>query len=146
MEATGSCACIENDSRYLTDRRRPGEPPPTLFEYVPDNALVFVDESRVTIPQIGGMYRGGLYRGDLGRKATLAAYGFRPPSCIDNRPPRFEEWDAIRPQTVAGSATPGRMRPRHSVSISSSLVPPPARKPARAASMRRKNRGSFSSR
>ncbi len=101
MEATGSCAGIENYSRYLTGRR-PGEPPPTLFEYVPDNALVFVDESHVTIPQVGGMYRG-----DFRRKATLAEYGFRLPSCMDNRPLRFEEWDAMRPQTVAVSATPG---------------------------------------
>ena len=101
MEATGSCAGIENYSRYLTGRK-PGEPPPTLFEYVPDNALVFVDESHVTIPQIGGMYRG-----DFRRKATLAEYGFRLPSCMDNRPLRFEEWDAMRPQTMAVSATPG---------------------------------------
>jgi len=101
MEATGSCAGIENYSRYLTGRK-PGEPPPTLFEYLPDNAIVFVDESHVTIPQIGGMYRG-----DFRRKATLAEYGFRLPSCMDNRPLRFEEWDAMRPQTVAVSATPG---------------------------------------
>jgi excinuclease ABC subunit B len=101
MEATGSCAGIENYSRYLTGRN-PGEPPPTLFEYLPDNALVFVDESHVTIPQIGGMFRG-----DYRRKATLAEYGFRLPSCMDNRPLRFEEWDAMRPQTVAVSATPG---------------------------------------
>ncbi len=100
MEATGSCAGIENYSRYLTGRR-PGEPPPTLFEYVPDNALVFADESHVTIPQLGGMYRG-----DFRRKATLAEYGFRLPSCMDNRPLRFEEWDAMRPQTIAVSATP----------------------------------------
>jgi excinuclease ABC subunit B len=100
MEATGSCAGIENYSRYLTGRR-PGEPPPTLFEYVPDNALVFVDESHVTVPQLGGMYRG-----DFRRKATLAEYGFRLPSCMDNRPLRFEEWDAMRPQTFAVSATP----------------------------------------
>ncbi len=101
MEATGSCAGIENYSRYLTGRK-PGEPPPTLFEYLPDNALVFVDESHVTIPQLGGMYRG-----DFRRKATLAEYGFRLPSCMDNRPLRFEEWDAMRPQTVCVSATPG---------------------------------------
>jgi excinuclease ABC subunit B len=101
MEATGSCAGIENYSRYLTGRK-PGEPPPTLFEYVPDNALVFVDESHVTIPQLGGMYRG-----DFRRKATLAEYGFRLPSCMDNRPLRFEEWDAMRPQTLGVSATPG---------------------------------------
>ncbi len=101
MEATGSCAGIENYSRYLTGRK-PGEPPPTLFEYVPDNALVFVDESHVTIPQLGGMYRG-----DFRRKATLAEYGFRLPSCMDNRPLRFEEWDAMRPPTLCVSATPG---------------------------------------
>ena len=101
MEATGSCAGIENYSRYLTGRKA-GEPPPTLFEYLPDNALVFVDESHVTIPQIGGMFRG-----DYKRKSTLAEYGFRLPSCMDNRPLRFEEWDAMRPQTVYVSATPG---------------------------------------
>ncbi|WP_455481651.1 excinuclease ABC subunit UvrB [Bartonella sp. B35(2025)] len=102
LETTGSCAGIENYSRYLTGRK-PGEPPPTLFEYIPDNALVFIDESHVTIPQIGGMYRG-----DFRRKATLAEYGFRLPSCMDNRPLRFEEWNAMRPQTIAVSATPGR--------------------------------------
>jgi excinuclease ABC subunit B len=102
IEATGSCAGIENYSRYLTGRR-PGEPPPTLFEYLPDGALVFVDESHVTIPQLGGMYRG-----DFRRKATLAEYGFRLPSCMDNRPLRFEEWDLMRPQTVYVSATPGQ--------------------------------------
>ena len=101
MMATGSCAGIENYSRYLTGRR-PGEPPPTLFEYLPDNALVFVDESHVTIPQVGGMFRG-----DFNRKATLAEFGFRLPSAIDNRPLRFEEWDAMRPQTICVSATPG---------------------------------------
>ena len=100
IEATGACAGIENYSRYLTGRR-PGEPPPTLFEYLPDNALVFVDESHVTIPQIGGMYRG-----DFRRKATLAEYGFRLPSCMDNRPLRFEEWDLMRPQSMYVSATP----------------------------------------
>src|SRR5438874_950957 len=101
IEATGSCAGIENYSRWLTGRQ-PGEPPPTLFEYLPDEAIVFVDESHVTIPQLGGMYRG-----DYRRKATLAEYGFRLPSCIDNRPLKFEEWDAMRPQTVCVSATPG---------------------------------------
>ncbi len=101
MMATGSCAGIENYSRYLTGRA-PGEPPPTLFEYLPDNCLVFIDESHVTVPQIGGMFRG-----DYNRKATLAEYGFRLPSCIDNRPLRFEEWDAMRPQTIYVSATPG---------------------------------------
>ncbi|TXJ10196.1 MAG: excinuclease ABC subunit UvrB [Afipia sp.] len=101
MEATGSCAGIENYSRYLTGRK-PGEPPPTLFEYVPDNALVFADESHVSVPQIGAMFKG-----DFRRKATLAEYGFRLPSCMDNRPLRFEEWDMMRPQSVAVSATPG---------------------------------------
>ncbi len=101
MEATGSCAGIENYSRYLTGRK-PGEPPPTLFEYLPDNALVFADESHVTVPQIGGMFRG-----DYRRKSTLAEYGFRLPSCVDNRPMRFEEWNAMRPQSVFVSATPG---------------------------------------
>ena len=101
LESTGSCAGIENYSRYLTGRL-PGEPPPTLFEYLPDNALVFADESHVTVPQIGAMYKG-----DFRRKATLAEYGFRLPSCLDNRPLRFEEWEAMRPQTVHVSATPG---------------------------------------
>jgi excinuclease ABC subunit B len=101
MEATGSCAGIENYSRWLTGRK-PGEPPPTLFEYLPDNAIVFADESHVTIPQIGGMYRG-----DFRRKFTLQEFGFRLPSCMDNRPLKFEEWDAMRTQTVAVSATPG---------------------------------------
>jgi excinuclease ABC subunit B len=101
LEATGSCNGIENYSRYLTGRA-PGEPPPTLFEYVPDNAIVFADESHVTIPQIGGMYRG-----DYRRKFTLAEHGFRLPSCMDNRPLKFEEWDAMRPQSVFVSATPG---------------------------------------
>jgi excinuclease ABC subunit B len=101
MEATGACAGIENYSRWLTGRK-PGEPPPTLFEYLPDNALVFIDESHVTVPQIGAMYKG-----DFRRKATLAEYGFRLPSCMDNRPLRFEEWDAMRPMSVYVSATPG---------------------------------------
>src|SRR4051794_22588833 len=102
IAATGSCAGIENYSRFLTGRL-PGEPPPTLFEYLPENALLFVDESHVTVPQIGGMSRG-----DHRRKITLAEYGFRLPSCIDNRPLRFEEWEAMRPQTVFVSATPGK--------------------------------------
>ncbi|TVQ57483.1 MAG: excinuclease ABC subunit UvrB [Rhodobacteraceae bacterium] len=102
MEATGSCNGIENYSRYLSGRN-PGEPPPTLFEYIPDNALVFADESHVTVPQIGGMYRG-----DYRRKFTLAEFGFRLPSCMDNRPLKFEEWDAMRPQSVFVSATPGK--------------------------------------
>ena len=101
MMATGACAGIENYSRYLTGRA-PGEPPPTLFEYLPDNCLVFLDESHVTVPQIGGMFRG-----DFNRKATLAEFGFRLPSAIDNRPLRFEEWEAMRPQTIHVSATPG---------------------------------------
>ena len=101
MEATGACNGIENYSRYLSGRK-PGEPPPTLFEYIPDNALVFADESHVSVPQIGGMYRG-----DYRRKFTLAEFGFRLPSCMDNRPLKFEEWDAMRPQSVFVSATPG---------------------------------------
>ncbi len=101
IAATGSCAGIENYSRFLTGRL-PGEPPPTLFEYLPENALLFVDESHQTVPQIGAMARG-----DHRRKITLAEYGFRLPSCIDNRPLRFNEWDAMRPQTVSVSATPG---------------------------------------
>jgi len=101
MMATGFCSGIENYSRYLTGRK-PGEPPPTLFEYLPENALIFVDESHVSIPQIGAMFKG-----DYARKRTLSEYGFRLPSCMDNRPLRFEEWDAMRPQTVFVSATPG---------------------------------------
>lgn len=101
IAATGSCAGIENYSRFLTGRL-PGEPPPTLFEYLPENALLFVDESHQTVPQIGAMARG-----DHRRKITLAEYGFRLPSCIDNRPLRFNEWEAMRPQTVSVSATPG---------------------------------------
>jgi excinuclease ABC subunit B len=101
MAATGACAGIENYSRYLTGRGA-GEPPPTLFEYLPENALVFCDESHVTVPQIGAMFRG-----DFARKKTLAEYGFRLPSCMDNRPLKFEEWEKMRPQTVHVSATPG---------------------------------------
>lgn len=101
LEATGVCNGIENYSRYLTGRA-PGEPPPTLFEFIPDNAIVFADESHVSIPQIGGMYRG-----DYRRKFTLAEHGFRLPSCMDNRPLKFEEWDAMRPQSIYVSATPG---------------------------------------
>ena len=100
IEATGACNGIENYSRYLTGRA-PGEPPPTLFEYIPDNAIVFADESHVSVPQLGGMYRG-----DYRRKFTLAEHGFRLPSCMDNRPLKFEEWDAMRPQSVFVSATP----------------------------------------
>jgi excinuclease ABC subunit B len=101
IEATGTCAGIENYSRYLSGRKE-GEPPPTLFEYFPDNTLVFVDESHVTVPQLNGMYKG-----DHSRKKTLAEYGFRLPSCMDNRPLKFEEWDGMRTQTVYVSATPG---------------------------------------
>ena len=102
IEATGSCAGIENYSRYLTGRR-PGEPPPTFFEYIPDNSLLFVDESHQTVPQLGAMYRG-----DYNRKFTLSEYGFRLPSCLDNRPLKFEEWEAMRPDSVFVSATPGK--------------------------------------
>ncbi|WP_273544987.1 excinuclease ABC subunit UvrB [Heliomarina baculiformis] len=102
LEATGVCNGIENYSRYLTGRA-PGEPPPTLFEFIPDNAIVFADESHVSVPQIGGMYRG-----DYRRKFTLAEHGFRLPSCMDNRPLKFEEWDAMRPQSVFVSATPSK--------------------------------------
>lgn len=101
IEATGTCAGIENYSRFLTGRK-PGEPPPTLFEYFPDNTLIFVDECHVTIPQLNGMYKG-----DHTRKKTLSEYGFRLPSCIDNRPLKFQEWDAMRTQTIFVSATPG---------------------------------------
>ena len=101
IEATGSCNGIENYSRYLSGRKE-GEPPPTLFEYLPENALLFVDESHVTVPQLGGMYKG-----DRSRKTTLSEYGFRLPSCLDNRPLKFEEWETMRPQTLFISATPG---------------------------------------
>ncbi|WP_298225760.1 excinuclease ABC subunit UvrB [Acidocella sp.] len=101
METTGVCKGIENYSRYLSGRNA-GEPPPTLFEYLPKNALLFVDESHVTVPQIGGMFKG-----DFARKSILAEYGFRLPSCVDNRPLRFEEWESFRPQSIFVSATPG---------------------------------------
>ena len=101
METTGSCKGIENYSRYLTGRN-PGEPPPTLFEYLPENALLIVDESHVTVPQLGGMFRG-----DFNRKSVLAEFGFRLPSCVDNRPLKFEEWETYRPLTIFVSATPG---------------------------------------
>ena len=101
LDTTGFCAGIENYSRYLTGRR-PGDPPPTLFEYLPENALMIVDECHVTVPQLGGMYRG-----EFNRKSTLAEYGFRLPSCIDNRPLKFEEWEVMRPDTIYVSATPG---------------------------------------
>jgi excinuclease ABC subunit B len=101
LETTNHCKGIENYSRYLTGRA-PGEPPPTLFEYLPEDALLFIDESHISVPQIGGMFRG-----DRNRKSTLAQYGFRLPSCLDNRPLKFEEWDKMRPQTIFVSATPG---------------------------------------
>ncbi|MEE2721533.1 MAG: excinuclease ABC subunit UvrB [Pseudomonadota bacterium] len=101
LETTGHCSGIENYSRYLTGRAA-GDPPPTLFEYIPDDALLIVDESHVTVPQVGGMFRG-----DFNRKSTLSEFGFRLPSCVDNRPLKFEEWDVMRPQTVYVSATPG---------------------------------------
>ena len=101
IEATGSCAGIENYSRFLSGRK-PGEPPPTLFEYFPDNTLIFVDECHVTVPQLNGMFKG-----DRSRKSTLAEYGFRLPSCMDNRPLKFEEWNMMRTQTIFVSATPG---------------------------------------
>ena len=101
IDTTGHCKGIENYSRYLTGRN-PGEPPPTLFEYFPKNALLFIDESHIAVPQIAAMYRG-----DQNRKSTLSEYGFRLPSCLDNRPLKFEEWDKMRPQTIFVSATPG---------------------------------------
>ena len=101
IKTTGSCSGIENYSRYLSGRR-PGEPPPTLYEYIPEDALLFIDESHITCSQISGMYKG-----DHSRKSTLSQYGFRLPSCLDNRPLKREEWDAMRPQTIFVSATPG---------------------------------------
>ena len=102
IESTGSCNGIENYSRYLSGRNA-GEPPPTLFEYFPENSLLVVDESHVTIPQIGAMFKG-----DFSRKSTLSNYGFRLPSCLDNRPLKFEEWEKFRPQTIYISATPSK--------------------------------------
>ena len=101
LETTGSCSGIENYSRFLSGRK-PGEPPPTLYEYIPEDSLLFIDESHITCSQISGMYKG-----DFSRKSTLSQYGFRLPSCLDNRPLKREEWDAMRPQTVFVSATPG---------------------------------------
>ena len=111
MESTGTCRGIENYSRYLTGRA-PGQPPPTLFEYLPKDAILFVDESHVTVPQIGAMSRG-----DRARKETLSQYGFRLPSCVDNRPLTFEEWDAMRPQTIFVSATPAEWEMKQSNGI-----------------------------
>src|SRR5260221_8558993 len=134
IAATGSCAGIENYSRFLTGRL-PGEPPPTLFEYLPDNALLFVDESHQTVPQIGAMARG-----DHRRKITLAEYGFRLPSCIDNRPLRFNEWDAMRPQTTFVSATPGpwEMNETGGVFSEQGCPPPPLSEPPREMKPRRR--------
>ena len=134
IAATGSCAGIENYSRFLTGRL-PGEPPPTLFEYLPDNALLFVDESHQTVPQIGAMARG-----DHRRKITLAEYGFRLPSCIDNRPLRFNEWDAMRPQSVFVSATPGPWEMNETGGVFSRAGDPPDR-PHRPAGRDQAGRG-----
>lgn len=116
MDTTGHCKGIENYSRYLTGRA-PGEPPPTLFEYFPKNALLFIDESHIAVPQIGAMYRG-----DRNRKMTLSDYGFRLPSCLDNRPLKFEEWDKMRPQTIFVSATPGKWEMEQSKGVFSEQV------------------------
>jgi excinuclease ABC subunit B len=118
LEATGVCNGIENYSRYLTGRK-PGEPPPTLFEYIPDNAIVFADESHVSVPQIGGMYKG-----DRSRKETLVEYGFRLPSALDNRPLSFEEYEQIAPQTIFVSATPGPYEKAHADQTVEQVVRP----------------------
>ncbi len=118
MMELGYCSGIENYSRYLSGRA-PGEPPPTLFEYLPEDCLLFIDESHVTVPQIGGMYRG-----DRSRKETLVEYGFRLPSALDNRPLRFEEWEALSPQTVFVSATPGDYEERKSDQVVEQVVRP----------------------
>ncbi|MBO7052975.1 MAG: UvrB/UvrC motif-containing protein, partial [Alphaproteobacteria bacterium] len=116
MESTGTCHGIENYSRYLTGRL-PGQPPPTLFEYLPKDAILFIDESHVTVPQIGAMSRG-----DRARKETLSQYGFRLPSCVDNRPLTFEEWDKLRPQTIFVSATPAQWELEQSGGVFSEQV------------------------
>ncbi|MGE3770804.1 MAG: excinuclease ABC subunit UvrB [Bdellovibrionales bacterium] len=116
LVTAGFCAGIENYSRFLTGRA-PGEPPPTLFEYLPENAMLMVDESHAMIPQLRAMYNG-----DQQRKGVLAEYGFRLPSCRDNRPLQFEEWDAMRPQTVYVSATPGEWEIQHSGGVSAEQV------------------------
>src|SRR5690554_3149708 len=118
MQELGYCSGIENYSRYLSGRN-PGDPPPTLFDYIPDDALVFVDESHVTIPQIGGMYRG-----DRSRKETLVQFGFRLPSALDNRPMRFEEWEAIVPQSIFVSATPGKYEQENQDAVVEQVVRP----------------------
>jgi len=118
INEVGYCAGIENYSRYLSGRR-PGEPPPTLFDYLPNNALLFVDESHATIPQLGGMYRG-----DRSRKETLVEYGFRLPSALDNRPLRFDEYERLAPQTIMVSATPGHYEREHSDQFVEQVVRP----------------------
>ena len=118
MTELGFCTGIENYSRYLSGRG-PGQPPPTLFDYLPDNALLVLDESHVTVPQIGGMYRG-----DRSRKETLVEYGFRLPSALDNRPMKFEEWENKRPQTIFVSATPGSYEKEHQDQVVDQLVRP----------------------
>ena len=111
IQATGTCSGIENYSRYLTGRKK-GEPPPTLFEYFPNDSLIFVDESHVSVPQLHGMYKG-----DFSRKSNLSEYGFRLPSCLDNRPLKFEEWDEMRPRTIFVSATPGEWEIKESKNL-----------------------------
>ncbi|HAO02030.1 MAG TPA: excinuclease ABC subunit B, partial [Halomonas sp.] len=118
MLELGYCNGIENYSRYLSGRA-PGEPPPTFFDYLPDDALLFIDESHVSVPQVGGMYKG-----DRSRKETLVEYGFRLPSALDNRPMKFEEWEAISPQTIFVSATPGNYEAEHASQIVEQVVRP----------------------
>ncbi|MDN3520911.1 excinuclease ABC subunit UvrB [Halomonas ramblicola] len=118
MFELGYCNGIENYSRYLSGRN-PGEPPPTFFDYLPDDALLFIDESHVSVPQVGGMYRG-----DRSRKETLVEYGFRLPSALDNRPMTFEEWEAISPQTIFVSATPGPYEAEHAGQVVEQVVRP----------------------
>ena len=118
IEATGSCAGIENYSRFLSGRK-PGEPPPTLFEYFPDNTLIFVDECHVTVPQLNGMYKG-----DRSRKSNLAEYGFRLPSCMDNRPLKFEEWEMMAPQRIYVSATPSKYEKEHQDNLVELIIRP----------------------
>lgn len=118
MRELGFCTGIENYSRYLSGRQ-PGEAPPTLFDYIPPDALLFLDESHVTVPQIGGMYKG-----DRSRKETLVQYGFRLPSALDNRPMKFEEWERISPQSIFVSATPGKYEEAHGVQVVEQIVRP----------------------
>ncbi|WP_305075849.1 excinuclease ABC subunit UvrB [Microbulbifer sp. ALW1] len=118
MQELGYCNGVENYSRYLSGRD-PGQPPPTLFDYLPHDALLFIDESHVTVPQIGGMYRG-----DRSRKETLVEYGFRLPSALDNRPLKFEEWEGLSPQTIFVSATPGKYEAEHAGAVVEQVVRP----------------------